>query len=120
MKKIILIIAALVLVASCGPAPLSERIDKCTEKVEQESKTWTEEDWEISQDEYELLIEEYTENYDSYTQEEKDEINKAIGRYTGLLLKQGIQTATDAIDDLTSRIPSFLEGFMGAFEEDQE
>jgi hypothetical protein len=67
---------------------------------------------------YLKLIEEYELNYESYTQEEKDAINRAIGRYNGLLIKQGIEEAGSVIQELGERLPSLIEGFMSAFETD--
>ena len=66
------------------------------------------------------ILEEYDLNYDSYTQEEKDAINKAIGRYNGLLIKQGIDDAGNILKDFGERLPSLIEGFMSAFEDKAE
>ena len=84
---------------------------------EKNCSNWTEDDWERSQSEYEKLLEEYQTNYDSYSQEERDAINKAIGRYTGLLVRQGIEETGKILKDFGERLPSLLEGFMSAFDE---
>lgn len=89
-------------------------------EVEASCQNWTDEDWELSQEEYAKLLEEYELNYDSYTQEEKDAINKAIGRYNGLLIKQGIDEAGNIIKEFGERLPSLIEGFMSAFEDKTE
>ena len=86
-------------------------------EVENNCSNWTEDDWERSQSEYEKLLEEYQKNYDSYSQEERDAINKAIGRYTGLLVRQGIEETGKLLKDFGERLPSLLEGFMSAFDE---
>lgn len=88
--------------------------------VEKQCETWTEEDWELSQQEYEELLREYEENYSSYTQEERDAINRAIGRYNGLLLKKGISQAGTLLEEFAGRIPSLIEGFMSAFETEDD
>ena len=54
----------------------------------------------------------------SLTQEEKDAINKAIGRYNGLLVKHGIEQIGDILKGVGERIPSILEGFISAFEKE--
>ncbi len=119
MKRIlsILVLGMVITLTSCA-APLSTRMNDYVNEVESNCSQWTEEQWELSQQEYEKLLEEYKINKDTYTQEEKDAINKAIGRYNGLLIKHGIEQVGDVLKDITERIPSILEGFMSAFEKE--
>lgn len=116
MKKIITIASCMMLLLASCAAPLSSRMESYIDKVEQSCASWTEEDWILSQQEYELLLKEYKENYESYTQEEKDAINRAIGRYNGLLIKEGIVKAGTLLEDFANRLPSLIEGFISAFE----
>ena len=112
MKTKTLIIGLVIaLITSCA-SPLSSRLNDYVNEVESSCLNWTEEDWELSQEEYAKLLEEYELNYDSYTQEEKDAINKAIGRYNGLLIKQGIEEAGSVFKEFGERLPSLIEGFM--------
>ena len=76
-KQLILWTIAVLLITACN-TPLSNRIDNYVNEVENNCSNWTEDDWERSQSEYEKLLEEYQTNYDSYSQEERDAINKAI------------------------------------------
>ena len=115
-KQLILWTIAVLLITACN-TPLSNRIDNYVNEVENNCSNWTEDDWELSQSEYEKLLEEYQTNYDSYSQEERDAINKAIGRYTGLLVRQGIEETGNILKDFGERLPSLLEGFMSAFDE---
>ena len=101
---------------SSWAAPLSTRMDDYVTAAEKECSNWTEQDWELSKQEYRKLLDEYKLNKDTYTQAEKDAINKAIGRYNGLLVKHGIEDLTQYLKSLGERIPSFIEGFMSAFE----
>ena len=112
-------ISSSLLLHSCS-SPLSSRMNEYVTEVEATCQNWTEEDWELSQEEYAKLLEEYDLNYDSYTQEEKDAINKAIGRYNGLLIKQGIDEAGNILKEFGERLPSLIEGFMSAFEDKTE
>ena len=112
-------ISSFMLLCSCS-SPLSNRLNDYVNEVESSCQNWTEEDWELSQEEYAKLLEEYELNYDSYTQEEKDAINKAIGRFNGLLIKQGIEEAGSVLKEFGERLPSLIEGFMSAFEEKTE
>lgn len=115
------IICAIALIAfPCCSSPLSIRLNDYVTEVESSCQNWTEEDWELSQEEYAKLLEEYELNYESYTQEEKDAINKAIGRYNGLLIKQGIDDAGNILKEFGGRLPSLIEGFMSAFEDKTE
>ena len=117
--KVIIIGFIIALITSCA-SPLSSRLNDYVNEVESSCQSWTEEDWELYQEEYAKLLEEYELNYDSYTQEEKDAINKAIGRYNGLLIKQGIEEAGSVLKEFGERLPSLIEGFMSAFEEKTE
>ena len=82
--KLLITGIVIVLMSSCT-SPLSSRLNDYVTEVESSCHNWTTEDWKLSQEEYAKLLEEYELNYDSYTQEEKDAINKAIGRYNGFL-----------------------------------
>ena len=116
-----IIICILILIAfTCCSSTLSSRMNEYVSEVEASCQNWTEEGWELSQADYAKLLEEYELNYDSYTQEEKDAINKAIGRYNGLLIKQGIDEAGNILKEFGERLPSLIEGFMSAFEDKTE
>ena len=120
MNQLLLFSIALAALLSSCVSPLSSRLNDYVNEVESSCQNWTEEDWELSQEEYAKLLEEYELNYDSYTQEEKDAINKAIGRYNGLLIKQGIDEAGNMLKEFGERLPSLIEGFMSAFEDKTE
>ena len=117
--KLLITGIVIVLMSSCT-SPLSSRLNDYVTEVESSCHNWTTEDWKLSQEEYAKLLEEYELNYDSYTQEEKDAINMAIGRYNGLLIKQGIEDAGSVLKEFGERLPSLIEGFMSAFEDKVE
>ena len=117
--KLLITGIVIVLMSSCT-SPLSSRLNDYVTEVESSCHNWTTEDWKLSQEEYAKLLEEYELNYDSYTQEEKDAINKAIGRYNGLLIKQGMEDAGSVLKKFGERLPSLIEGFMSAFEDKVE
>ena len=104
------------LAASSYAFSLSARMSRYVAQTEKKCENWDNQDWEKSKKEYRALIEEYNANKDKYTQEEKDEINRAIGRYNGLLVKHGIEELGDFIQGIGERIPSLWEGFKSAFE----
>jgi hypothetical protein len=113
--RLLITLSALLVMFSCT-APLSSRLEDYVTNVENNSSEWTEEEWALSKQEYEKLLEEYSANRDSYTAEEKEAINKAIGRYNGLLIKQGFSDVEKYIKELGEDIPNLLDGFFGAFE----
>ena len=121
MKKlnIIIVLFMMLFLTSCEK-PISSKFENHIDKVENNCENWTDEDWELSREQYLILLEEYEANYDKLTQEEKDVINKAIGRYNGILMKKGIEKIDESITDFIDRIPSLFEGFMSAFEEETE
>ena len=121
MRKLNVIIVLLVMLflTSCE-IPTSMKFEHHLNKVENNSENWTEEEWEMSKEKYRQLLKEYEENYDNMTQEERDEVNKAIGRYNGILMKKGIKKVDESINDFIDRLPSLFEGFMSAFEEEIE
>lgn len=117
MKKILTVICMLLVLATAASATsLSSRMTRYIDNIEKKCKEWTKEDWNASKEQYKVYIEEYNANKDSYSQEENDEINKAIGRYNGLLIKHGMEELGDYLEGLGKRIPSLLKGFKSAFE----
>lgn len=121
MKKLnfIMILFLMLFLTSCE-IPTSLKFDYHLKKVENHSDDWTEEEWDMSKDQYRKLLKEYEENYDNMTQEERDKINKAIGRYNGILMKKGIEKVDESINSFIDRLPSLFEGFMSAFEEEMD
>jgi hypothetical protein len=121
MKKLnfIMILFVMLFLTSCE-IPTSSKFDYHLKKVENHSDDWTEEEWDMSKEQYRKLLKEYEENYDNMTQEERDKINKAIGRYNGILMKKGIEKVDESINSFIDRLPSLFEGFMSAFEEEMD
>ena len=121
MRKLNVIIVLLVMLflTSCE-IPTSMKFEHHLNKVENNSENWTEEEWEMSKERYRELLKEYEANYDNMTQEERDAVNKAIGRYNGILMKKGIENLDHSIKKFADRLPSMFEGFMSAFEEEME
>ena len=114
-----MILLAILLLASCE-VPTVTKFDNYVDRVENNCDEWTEEEWEISKEKYRQLLNEYEANYDNMTPEERGTVNKAIGRYNGILLKKGIKNLDESVSDFMDRLPSLFEGFMSAFEEENE
>lgn len=121
MKKLNLIITLLVILflTSCE-IPTSVKFDNYVDDVEESCDDWTDTEWEMSKEKYRQLLNEYEANYENLTPEEKEAINKAIGRYNGILMKKGIENLDQSIKKIVDRLPSMFEGFMSAFEEEMD
>ena len=121
MKKLnfIMVLFVMLFLTSCE-FKTSTKFDNYVDRVENNCDNWSEEDWEISKEKYRELIREYENNYDNLTIEERECINKAIGRYNGILMKKGIENIDYSIKKFVDRLPSMFEGFMSSFKESME
>ena len=121
MRKLNAIIVLLVMLflTSCE-VPTSTKFENYVDNVEESCDNWTETEWEMSKERYRQLLNEYEANYENLTPEERETINKAIGRYNGILMKKGIENLDQSIKKFVDRLPSMFEGFMSAFEEEME
>ena len=108
-------IAAVVLLLS-ATSTLSTRMGRYVERVEKHCAEWTSTEWEESKVQYRKLVAEYKQNYNSYSTEEREAINRAIGRYNGLYIKYSLGEAGEKLQEVGERIPALIEGFMSAFE----
>ncbi len=121
MKKLnlIMILFVMLFLTSCE-IPTSVKFDNYVDRVEENCDSWTEEEWQISREKYYELLEEYEANYENMTQEERDVINKAIGRYNGILVKKGLDKVDESVKGFIEKLPSLFEGFMSAWDEEME
>ena len=121
MKKLnfIMILFVMLFLTSCE-IPTSVKFDNYVDRVEENCDSWTEEEWQISREKYYELLEEYEANYENMTQEERDVINKAIGRYNGILVRKGLDKVDESVKGFIEKLPSLFEGFMSAWDEEME
>lgn len=108
----------MIVLMSCSSAT-QRSVDKLTsyvEKIELESPKYSLEDWKTTQLEFERLVDNIEANYENMTPEEREAALKAIGRYYGLVAKQGLETAAQETQKLLDAIPAFIEGFTDVFE----
>ena len=114
-----MILFVMLFLTSCE-IPTSVKFDNYVDRVEENCDSWTEEEWQISREKYYELLEEYEANYENMTQEERDVINKAIGRYNGILVRKGLEKVDESNNGFIDRLPSLFEGFMSAWDEEME
>lgn len=123
-KSIIICLAALLccqtLVLRGNPASfapsLPRRLETFVEKVEDNCRDWTKEDWQRVKSEYQGLMTECREAYDSMSESEQKRVNAAIGKYRGILVKMGMEDVEEVLKDYGKRIPEQIKGFISAFE----
>lgn len=116
-KHIIFCLLLTIIMVSCN-APQKRPIDKLNShiaKVEKEYTNYSIEEWEAANIEFEKIVANIEANYETMTQAERDAAMKAIGRYYGLVAKQGLQNAAQETQKVLEALPSLIEGFTDAF-----
>lgn len=121
MKKILTLffIAALTISSLCGCKEKNSAtaLSKHVDKIEKEYSEYDSDDWEKADIEFQELLSYCEENYGSLSEEDKEVMLNAIGRYYGLAAKQGIKDFSKEINDALKSLPSLLKGFSDAFKE---
>ena len=115
---LMILVAGLFILASCT-RPLCDRVERFVNKTEANYEKYSEEDWQKSLNEYQALAQEYKDNYQSFSKEEKERINKALGKYTGILLKKGISSAGSVLQEAIDGASSFLKGVFDSAESEE-
>ena len=86
-----------------------------------EGADYTPAQWEKANAQFEALVNQYVDKYDKLSNEDKKEINAAIGKYTATALKCGVADGLKQINALLKKVPSAIdtaaEGAKGFFEE---
>ena len=120
IKKLAFLALAALLMTACAfslPGKFTELADKVADK----GADYTPAQWEKANAQFEDLVQQYVDKYDKLTNEEKKEINAAIGKYTATALKCGVTDGLKQINALLKQVPSALntalEGAKGFFEE---
>ena len=120
MKKILFFLMAALIVASCAFS-LPGKFTELADKVAQKGADFTPEQWEKTNAQFEKLVQQYVDKYDSFSADDKKEINAAIGKYTATALKCGVADGLKQINALLKQVPSAIdtaaEGAKGFLEE---
>ena len=118
MKKIVILAFAALLMTACAfslPGKFTQLADKVA------AKGATPAQWEKANAQFEALVNQYVDKYDKLSNEDKKEINAAIGKYTATALKCGVADGLKQINALLKKVPSAIdtaaEGAKGFFEE---
>lgn len=104
-----------------GENPLVTEFKTFIATVEENGKNYTEEQWKESNAKFDALVDKFKAQKDTLSQEEKDVIHDAIGRYKGLVTNSGLDSAikgvtktydkvADATTDAWNETKSFFDG----------
>lgn len=110
MKKLILLIAAVMCLASCKNFP--ERVEIFVSDVEANYKTYTDLDWAEKDQKMAEFKLEYAKKADKLTQYERDYINKAFGRYDAVVAKAKVGETVSGVKELLKDAGRYIEGLV--------
>ena len=120
MKRIVFLAVATLLVAACAFS-LPGKFTQLADKVAAKGADYTPKQWEKSNAQFEKLVQQYIDKYDKLSNDDKKEINAAIGKYTATALKCGAANGLKQINDLLKQVPAAIdtatEGVKGFLEE---
>ena len=120
MKRILFLALAAFLLTACAFS-LPGKFTQLADKVAAKGADYTPAQWEKANAQFEELVQQYVDRYDKLTNEDKKQINAAIGKYTATALKCGVSDGLKQINALLKQVPSAidtaLEGAKGFFEE---
>ena len=120
MKRIVFLAVDTLLVAACAFS-LPGKFTQLADKVAAKGADYTPQQWEKSNAQFEKLVQQYIDKYDKLSNDDKKEINAAIGKYTATALKCGAANGLKQIDELLKQVPAAIdtatEGVKGFLEE---
>jgi len=120
MKKyiatIILAIAGIIILCSFGIS-LPAQFERFVDKVEKNAPEYTKEDWTKASEQFNKLMDKYKESFDNTSEEDKERIDKSIGKYRAIVFKYGVsksfeesmKTLGPKLESLGRRLGSFFE-----------
>ncbi len=86
------------------------RVENFVDDTKEACDSYSGRDWRESQKYFGKLIKDYSEYYSSLSQEKKNRVNKALGKYVGMTFKAGVDISIDVLKEIYRRAPSVLEG----------
>ena len=120
MKKyllfVVLTLAATIILTSFGFS-LPAQFEHFVDKVAKNAPEYTQEDWSKASEQFKKLMDKYKESFDSVSDEDKERIDKSIGKYRAIVFKYGVSKSFDEymktlgprLESLGRRIESFFE-----------
>lgn len=103
--KYLFIFSTFILQYSCTFfTELDVRLDTYVKEIEANSENMSEKDWEIADNQIESFKLELQESKSAMTTSQIEAANKAIGRYAGIRIKNGIKNFGNELKDLGNQI----------------
>ncbi len=122
MKKNIFICLTFVVFFSLTSCDSSQTaindLESLLHEIETNYQSYTEEDWENMSLSYSAIEEELAKH--EYTDEELKEIGRLKGRCMGYLTKQSLKDLEKQIKDLTKELEGGIEGFLEVLSDDKD
>ena len=120
IRKVILLALAALLMTACAFS-LPGKFTQLADKVADKGADYTPAQWDKANAQFEKLVQQYVDKYDKLSNEDKKEINAAIGKYTATALKCGVSDGLKQINALLKQVPNAIdtasEGVKGFLEE---
>ena len=120
VSKAILAGLLTLLTACAALAGTPQKIDEFVAKTESECQNYSKEDWQKSRSEYRALLDEYKNSRKEFTQAEKEQVVRAMGRYNALLIKNGIIKSSMGVQEISALLPDFIKGLSEGLEANSE
>ena len=120
MKKIVFLALAALLMTACAFS-LPGKFTQLADKVAAKGADYTPAQWEKANAQFEKLVQQYVDKYDKLSNEDRKEINAAIGKYSATALKCCVSNGLKQINALLKQVPTAIdnttEGVKGFLEE---
>lgn len=120
MKKVLFLTLVAAIMTACAFS-LPGKFTQLADKVAAKGADFTPAQWEKANAQFEKLVQQYVDKYDTFSNDEKKEINTAIGKYTATALKCGVSDSLKQINALLKKVPGAIgtatEGVKGFLEE---
>ena len=117
MKRLLLLFVTIFASATlfaCTPKDPVKKLKKLADKVEQNYKTYTADDWEDIAQQYSELKAEFEK--DERTKEELKEFARQKGRIKGYMTKKTLNKLGKKVEGLANELEGGIEGFFEAIE----
>lgn len=111
MKKILFILAAVLLMTACT-SMIPGQITRLADKVEAKGADFSQDQWEKTNAQLEKLLDQYAANSDKFSPEQKKEVANALGRYAKAAVKAGFTNVSSIINAALKDVPGAIDGLV--------
>ena len=114
----IIILLTAFLIASCDSkeTPVNE-LDDLTEEISENSKEYSDEDWEEATLQYQQIEADLEKHHSEYTDAELKEIGKKKGKCLAFFAKRSAKNLKENMEDMMHEASGLIEGFIEGLSE---